>query len=119
MSKRYDYKTLARTPSLKKKIALFLATEEFNKNPHKYNIVEILAFGSRPYVSMSEKDLLKLFDESYNAKLEAIVEKEKTIPDLHPTWFRESVKERLNKLKQELAKQDELMSEIVEASFSE
>jgi hypothetical protein len=84
MSKRrYDHKKLARSSSLKKRIAMYLAEEKIKNDRPSLNLTEMLAYGHRPYVSYSDKELIKLFDENYVSKLNRIAEidKEGADPD--------------------------------------
>lgn len=118
--KKYDAKKLAKIPNLKKKIALFLAREEYlnSKTELSLSIIDILAFGVRPFISFSEKDLIKKFDESYNKKLEHISLLEKKSNE-SPSWLKHNYNEDIKIIKAEISAQEELMNEILEDSFSE
>jgi hypothetical protein len=119
--RRYDHKKLARSSSLKKKIALHLAQELHNhRGPNSPDIVELLAFGGRPFVSYSDKDLIKLIDESYSGKFKEIEKINEEYKDLNlKGWMRDRLKDKLELIEKEISKMQPIMDELIEEAFSE
>jgi hypothetical protein len=118
--RRYDHKKLARSSSLKKKIALHLAQERYHKRDTPIDVVELLAFGGRPFVSYSDKDLIKLIDESYSSKFKEIEEINKEYEDSSlKGWMREGLKNKIELIEKEISKMQPIMDELIEEAFSE
>ncbi len=66
-NRRWNAKKIAQTPSLKKKMARFCAHVDITypdkiKDYKALNFEEVLTYGHRGYVSFSEDDLAKAFD---------------------------------------------------------
>lgn len=54
---------------------MYLANEKFKHDRASINMVEIFALGNfRPFISYSDKDLIKLFDDNYVSYLNKIEE---------------------------------------------
>jgi hypothetical protein len=117
--RRYDAKKLARSSSLKKKIAKHLAQEMYDQRPKTpIDIVELLAFGGRPFVSYADKDLVRLLDESYANKfkeIELIKEELKVINGR----YAENLKDRMEWVNKKINEMQPIMDELIEEAFSE
>jgi hypothetical protein len=117
--RRYNSKKIARTPSLKRDLAKFIAafsTEEKLKVP---TLVDMIAFGHRGLISYDESELCKKFDQLYENKIKQIEDKKERLRDLHKEpstklWMVERMQEEIKILDQELKPYEEMASAIFE-----
>lgn len=120
---RYDEKKLGKSSALKKQIALLLATEHYNNSAKDLSIPEILAFGlkTRPFVSYSDKELIRLFDESYSSKHEQLTQQKEYLAqrerDGHRLMW--AYKAEIEKLEKYLKEMQPIVDALIEEAFSE
>jgi hypothetical protein len=112
--RRYNAKRLAKSSSLKKKIAKFVAS--YDISGRKYSLVEMLAYGHRGYVSYSEDELCKLFDKIYQHKLNQIEEMKKLIAsgDFDTDWALKDKQRQLDAAIKDMSEANEIANEIFE-----
>jgi hypothetical protein len=121
---RYDEKKLSKSSSLKKQMALFLAKEMYaTKGKDTIDVVETLAFGLkiRPLVSYSDKELIRLFDESYSKKFETIKELEEEYQSNTGNvarWYKDTLKKRIEQVNATILEMQPVIDELIEEAFS-
>lgn len=119
---RYDEKKLAKSSSLKKQIALYLAEDFLLKQQGKLSFVDIYAYGLkvRPFIAYSDKELIKRFDALYASKHEeletALKEKHRLESYSHSTW---GIEDTIKKLQTNIKNMQPYIDELIEEAFSE
>lgn len=117
--RRYSAAKIARTPSLKKKLAELLA--DFDENRKNMDLSKMLAYGHRGYISYDETELCKLFDKLYTAKIAEVAEQRKKIEEekVNPrrAWEVSRQERALEEVNKSLSRFEELANEIFEAKF--
>lgn len=114
--RRFNAKKIANTPSLKKRMAKFIA--QYDTEKQNYSLVEMLAFGHRGYISFSEKELCREFDKIYQlmlSKVESCKEDLNRPPDR--AWQQAEKQRRLDEAIAEMADANEIANEIFEEQF--
>ena len=113
--RRYNAKKIAQTPSLKRKIAEFIANKA---DKTEYDIVKMLTYGHRGYISYSEDGLCKLFDklfsdvtQKYNERVQEIYTE---MGQSKRAWQHDSLKKDLERLNKAMDEYKELANEIFE-----
>lgn len=121
IKRRYSAAKIAKTPSLKKKLANFIARYDLKKQ--QYDMTDMLAYGHRGYISYDEKELCKIFDEIYGsliAKELAIQEKiaaaqKEKVNSNHVSYKLQSLERELNQYRNiEMVEAKTLADEIFE-----
>lgn len=117
--KRYSAKKIARTPSLKRKIAELLA--DYHPGKKDLSLSQMLAYGHRGYISFDEAELCKLFDKLYTSELEKVAEQRKSIEEkkINPrhNWEVDRKERELQSLEDSLKRFKEIVDELFEAQF--
>lgn len=120
---RYDESKLKKSSSLKKQIALILATEKAMQPNYSLNLSETLAFGlkERPFISYHEKELIKQIDElnvKYHENLEN-ANKELAEVKYQTDRYTWSAKANIKKWEDKIAELKPIIDELIEDAFSE
>lgn len=120
LAKRYSAKKLARTPSIKKKLALLIAEYEYKygKKEDQMDGLERIAFGCRGIISRSEKDLCKQFDKIFKGELEERDSLRKKLNDIGPQpnnrWLREQAQREIDLHDKQIIALEEMAAELFE-----
>lgn len=114
-TRRYNAKKIAKTPSLKRNLALFIA----ERTKIDKSVVDLIAYGHRGLISHDEKDLCKMFDKLYAEKLAEIEEHREALKaKIHEYgdkgWRVETTREKIKELEKSLLPYEEIAGEIFE-----
>lgn len=86
--RRLNFSKVAKQPKLKKELSMFLAEYEVATKDIKYNVVDLLAYGHRGYVSHDERYLTKKFEQAVS-DLETRKQTYEENKKNKPTWMGE------------------------------
>lgn len=120
MSKRrFSATKIARTPSLKRKIAEVLA--DYDANAKKLTVSQMLAYGHRGYISYDETTLGKLFDKLYSEQLAIADDKRKELEsqkiNTRHAWEVSRREREVASIEAGLVRFNEIANELFEAKF--
>ena len=123
---RYDENKVIGSKSLKRKLALFLAEDDIANRKTAINMSELLAFGmkDRPYISRSEKELIKLFDDCYMSRLEKLEAMKNDLNNVNGnsrmvSWEIKYQKDQIDGMQKMIDAMKPILDELIEEAFSE
>lgn len=117
--RRYSANKIARTPSLKRKLAELLA-EEMPRDP-QISLHNMLAYGHRGYISFDEGVLCKMFDKLFTDKLKQADDEREMINkqkiNLNQHWEVRKRQEAIERIEKDILKFKEIADELFEVAF--
>lgn len=116
---RYNAKKIAKTPALKKKLAIIVA--QYDEEVRKVTMLDVLVYGHRGLISYSEDELCKKFDKIFNHHLEIRNDLHAKLKEIEPVsrrrWDQETIQGSIKQNEEHIAKLQEVANEIFEDRF--